>query len=375
MRPRISSYTLLHSKPLIPCVCIYIPPRVTTNSSQFITHSIIFIKELAMPRSTIAAKAKPLPHGVYTPVVTLYKAGDPDQDVDHDAMYKQCQALVNAGMHGLVYLGTNGELALLTAPERKAILETAVRAVKDLNKPDYPIVAGISAQSTKETIMNAKDAASAGANFALLLPPSYWAKALSSDAHLSYFRAVADASPIPIVIYNFPGVTAGVDLDSDQLTALASHPNIVAVKLTCGNVGKLTRLTSKFTHEQFGVFGGSSDYLLPTLHAGGSGCVTGMGNIFPASTSGVYDLWKAGKIQEAKDLQDDVANAEWACKKGIACTKYGAWYYLGRDLGLADESTWEMRQPYQPLGDAMKKWTLETLGVLEKAEKERPWRS
>ena len=73
----------------------------------------------------------------------------------------------------------------------------------------------------------------------------------------------------------FPGVTSGVDLDSDQLAALASHPNIVATKLTCGNVGKLTRLTSKFEPAHFGVFGGSSDYLLPTLHAGGNGCVTG----------------------------------------------------------------------------------------------------
>ncbi|KAL0941458.1 dihydrodipicolinate synthase [Colletotrichum truncatum] len=327
-----------------------------------------------MPSSTIAPKSKPLPQGVYNPVVTLYKAGDPLQPVDHDAMYKQCQALVRAGMHGLVYLGTNGELALLTADERKAIIETAVRAVKDLQKPDYPIVAGISAQSTREAILNAKDATSAGASFALLLPPSYWPKALSNEAILGYYRDVADSSDIPIVIYNFPGVTSGVDLDSDQLTALASHPNIVAVKLTCGNVGKLTRLTSKFNHEQFGVFGGSSDYLLPTLQAGGSGCVTGMGNIFPASTSGVFDLWKAGQLEAAQKLQFDVANAEWACKKGIALTKYGAWYFLGRDIGIDDESSWNMRKPYLPLGDATKNWALETLGVLETAEKQKPWR-
>ncbi|WYZ36916.1 hypothetical protein EsH8_II_000422 [Colletotrichum jinshuiense] len=326
-----------------------------------------------MPSSTIAPKLKPLPPGVYTPVVTIYKAGDPLQSVDHDALYKQCQSLVRAGMHGLVYLGTNGELPLLTTDERKAIIVTAVRAVKDLQKPDYPIVAGISAQSTREAILNAKDAGDAGAKFALLLPPSYWPKALSNDAILGYYRDVADNSPIPIVIYNFPAVTSGVDLDSDQLTALASHPNIVAVKLTCGNVGKVTRLTSKFAHEQFGVFGGSSDYLLPTLHAGGSGCVTGMGNIFPGSTSAVYDLWKAGKAEKAQKLQYDVANAEWACKKGIALTKYGAWYFLGRDIGVADESSWEMRRPYLPLGDATKKWALETLGVLGPVEKHRSW--
>lgn len=326
-----------------------------------------------MPTSKIAAKASPLPGGVYTPVVTIYKANDPTQQVDHDAVYKQCQYLIKAGMHGLVYLGTNGELALLTAPERKAILETAARAIADLKLPNYPLVAGISAQSTLETIQNVKDAGAAGAKFGLLLPPSYWAKALSSDAHLQYFREVADASPIPIVVYNFPGVTSGVDLDSDQIAALAEHPNIVAVKLTCGNVGKVTRLTSKFTPEQFGVFGGSSDYLLPTLHAGGHGCVTGLGNVFPASTSGVYDYWKAGKAEEARNLQFDVANAEWACKKGIALTKYGAWYHVGKAIGVDNETSWEMRKPYQPLGDAMKKWALETMDVLTASEKARPW--
>ncbi|KAF5011554.1 hypothetical protein FDECE_2319 [Fusarium decemcellulare] len=324
-----------------------------------------------MNQSTIPPKAKPLPAGVYTPVVTLYKAGDASQQVDHEAMFKQCQYLVKSGMHGLVYLGTNGELALLTRDERKAILDTAVRAAKEAGVPEYPIVAGISAHSTYETILNAKDAGAAGAKFALLLPPSYWAKALPSPALLAYFREVADQSPIPIVIYNFPAVTSGIDLDSDQLAALASHPNIVAVKLTCGNVGKLTRLTSIFSPAQFGVFGGSSDYLLPTLHAGGSGCVTGMGNVFPRSTSGVYDLWKAGKLDEAKKLQDLVANAEWACKKGIACTKYGAWYFLGREIGLDQESTWEMRRPYQALDDKMKKWSLDTLGVLAETEKQR----
>ncbi|KAK2678562.1 DapA-like [Fusarium oxysporum f. sp. vasinfectum] len=301
-----------------------------------------------MERSTIQAKAKPLPPGVYTPVVTLYKADDPTQQVDHEAMHTQCQALIKAGMHGLVYLGTNGELVLLSREERKAIIKTAVQAASAAGGPDYPIVAGISAQSTQESIQNAKDAAEAGAGFGLLLPPNYWPKALPSQAIVSYFKEVAAASPIPIVIYNFPR----------------------SVKLTCGNVGKLARLTALFSHEQFGVYGGSSDYLLPTLHSGGSGCVTGMGNIFPSSTAGVYDLWKAGKIDEANKLQGLVAHAEWACKKGISNTKYGAWHFLGKDIGLDNETSWHMRKPYQPLDDKSKEWTVKTLRVLADTEKQ-----
>ncbi|KAF9766257.1 hypothetical protein IL306_001365 [Fusarium sp. DS 682] len=323
-----------------------------------------------MERSTIQAKSKPLPPGVYTPVVTLYKANDSTQQVDHEAMHTQCQALIKAGMHGLVYLGTNGELVLLSREERQAIIKTAVKAASAAGGPDYPIVAGISAQSTQETIQNAKDAAEAGAGFGLLLPPNYWPKALPSQAIVSYFKEVAAASPIPIVIYNFPAVTSGIDLDSDQLATLASEPNIVAVKLTCGNVGKLARLTALFSHEQFGVYGGSSDYLLPTLHSGGSGCVTGMGNIFPSSTAGVYDLWKAGKIDEANKLQGLVAHAEWACKKGISNTKYGAWHFLGKSIGLDEETSWQMRKPYQPLDDKAKEWTVKTLSVLADTEKQ-----
>ncbi|ORY65995.1 uncharacterized protein BCR38DRAFT_340364 [Pseudomassariella vexata] len=318
------------------------------------------------------AKAKPLPPGVYTPVITLYD-GTPSQPVNHGAMYKHCQHLVNSGMHGLVYLGTNGELALLNREERSAIVRNAKKAVTDLGKPDYPIVAGISAQSTVETIQCAKEAAEAGALWGLLLPPSYWAKSLSSDAILAYYRDVADSSPIPIIAYNFPGVCAGVDLDSDQLASLASHPNIVATKLTCGNVGKLTRLTSKFEPLHFGVYGGSSDYLLPTLHAGGNGCVTGLGNVFPKSTAKIYDYFAAGRLDEARELQDLVANAEWACKKSISCTKYGAWWFVGRQLGLKEE-LFLMRKPYTELKGDLKSWSVETMKVLEEMEKALPGR-
>lgn len=152
-------------------------------------------------------KAKPLPPGVYTPVITLYD-DSPEQGVDLEAMYKHCQYLVNAGCHGLVYSGTNGEHAMIDSDERAAIVKNARKAADDLGVADYPIVAGITAQSTVETIKNAKSVAEAGAGWALLLPPSYWPKAVSSGVLVQYYRDVADASPIPIVIYNVshPGI-------------------------------------------------------------------------------------------------------------------------------------------------------------------------
>lgn len=139
-------------------------------------------------------------------------------------------------------------------------------------------------------------------------------------------------------------------------------------------MGKLTRLTAKFEPAHFSVYGGSSDFLLPTLHAGGVGCVTGMGNIFPRSTSRIYDLFVEGRLDEARALQDKVATAEWACKKSLACTKYGAWVHIGKGLGLTNDKMFNMRKPYLELKDDMKKWTLDTLKVLEDVEKELPGR-
>lgn len=117
------------------------------------------------------------------------------------------------------------------------------------------------------------------------------------------------------------------------------------------------------------VYGGSVDYLVPSLVSGASGCVVGMGNVFPKSVSRLYDYWKAGRIEEATALQEKIAEAEWACKKSLNNTKYGAWYYIGRQLGLENENMFVMRKPYLPLSDANKKKALETLGILEEIEK------
>lgn len=253
--------------------------------------------------STIPPKQRMLPAGVYTPLISLFD-DSPRQNLDLDAMYKHCQHVVKSGMHGLVYQGTNGEAVLLSEAERQQAISNARRAVNDLGfNDDFPIVAGITGESTNQSIRFAEQAADAGANFALLLPASYWKGSVDDSVIISFYKEVADASPLPVVIYNFPGVTNGIDLNSDHISELAEHPNIVAVKLTCGNVGKMARLCSKFRPDQFSVFGGSSDYLVPTLEIGGMGCVTGMGNVFPAATAGLYEVWKAGRREEARVSQ------------------------------------------------------------------------
>jgi dihydrodipicolinate synthase/N-acetylneuraminate lyase len=92
---------------------------------------------------------------------------------------------------------------------------------------------------------------------------------------------LADASPIPVLIYNFPGVSSGLDVNSEMLEKLGHHPNIVGVKLTCGGIAKVARVRSRFAPETFCALAGQSDWLLPAVSVGGTGTITGLANIYP----------------------------------------------------------------------------------------------
>lgn len=163
-----------------------------------------------------------------------------------------------------------------------------------------------------------------------------------------------------------------MDLNSDILATLAQHPNIVAVKLTCGNAGKVTRLTQEFSHDQFGVYGGSSDWLIPCLIGGGGGCVTGIGNVFPKSVSRLYALWKEGNVSEAVKLQGLVSQAEKACKEGIAPTKYGAAVFAGPKAGILEVEKFWPRKPYLPSPKPMQDWVVDVMMHLDEVEKTLP---
>ncbi|CAI7566119.1 unnamed protein product [Penicillium bialowiezense] len=321
--------------------------------------------------SNIAVKSSPIPPGIYCPVISLYKP-TARQEVDYDASYKFFSHLIRGGVDGLVLAGTTAEAVLLSSEERKELVKVARQAAIDLGRPQFPIVAGISGQSTSESIRLAEDALAAGASFGLLLPPSYWAKAVTKDVILEFYRDVAESTTLPIVIYSFPAMCNGIDLNSDTMSELAQHPNIVGVKLTCGNAGKVTRLTEEYSHDQFAVYAGSSDWLVPCLAGGGGGCVTGIANVFPKCVAQLYKLWNQGKTKEARELQGLVAQAEKACKEGIAPTKFAAAHFAGPAAGITDAKAFWPRKPYVPCGDEKSNWVVKVMQHLEKLEQSLP---
>lgn len=269
---------------------------------------------------------RPLIPGVYVPTVAFYQ---PNEDLDLPTIEAHAVYLAQAGVTGIVTQGSNGEAVHLDRDERKAVTLHTRRALDAAGFTSIPVIVGCGSSSTRETIRFSQDAAEAGGDYTIILPPCYYKGVVPNEALLDHFRAVADASPIPVLIYNFPGASSGIDLTSDDIIALAQHPNIVGVKLTCGNTGKLARITAQVKPE-FRTFGGSSDFTLQTLIAGGSGVIAGIANLIPRSCVQVMELYQQGKVQEAQKAQAVVARADWlAIKGGLVGVKSALQTYRG----------------------------------------------
>lgn len=257
-------------------------------------------------------KRNPLPHGVYVPTVTFFR---PDEEVDLATVEKHAAYLARSGVTGLVTHGSNGEAVHLDREERRLITAATRRAVDEAGYTNLPVIVGCGAASTRETIQFCKDASAAGADAVLVLSPSYYKGLVNTEALHAHFRAVADASSVPVLVYNFPSAASGLDLSSDDILALSQHPNIIGCKLTCGNTGKLARIAAGAKPE-FLTFGGSADFTLQTLIAGGAGIIGGVANLIPRSCVRVMELYRSSQIQEAQRAQAVVARADWAAIHG-----------------------------------------------------------
>ncbi|CAI4219892.1 unnamed protein product [Parascedosporium putredinis] len=270
------------------------------------------------------------------------------ENIDTDTIAQHAVRLAKAGVAGLATQGSNGEAVHLTHSERQLVTATTRKALNDNGFQDMPIIVGCGCQSTRETIQYCREAWEAGGDYALVLPPSYYAPlfAPSSQTVLQYFRDVADASPIPILIYNYPGGAGGLDLTSDVIIALAQHPNIVGVKFTCGNTGKLNRVADATQNmgrrsgtggpnkdvPGFLVLAGSADFTLQAAVAGGHGILAGLANLAPKACVKTLELFESGRVQEAQEMQRVLSHGDWtAIQGGVVGMKAGmeSWLAYG----------------------------------------------
>ena len=251
--------------------------------------------------------------GIYVPTVAFFK---PNTDnVDVETVERHATYLARSGIAGLVTHGSNGEAVHLDHAERMVVNSATRRALDSAGYSHLPVIVGCGAQSTRETIQLCREAAQSGGSHALVLPPSYYSSLVTTDLLLDHFQAVADASPIPLLIYNFPGAASGLDINSDQILLLSQHPNIVGVKLTCGNTGKIARVAAS-ANSDFLTMGGSADVILQTLVVGGHGVIAGLANLVPKACVKIMELYIKGDLMEARKLQSVVARGDWAAIRG-----------------------------------------------------------
>ena len=249
--------------------------------------------------------ASSLPPGIYVPIPTFFHDQPADeQPVDVDSIDRHVRFLCTAGVHGIVCMGSTGEAVHLTESERQLVLRTARQAIDQVS-PDAKLLAGCSHESVRGTLHLIEQAAEAGAQYALVLPPSYFLTWTSSRADVisSFYTKVADKSPIPVVIYNFPGVTQQMDTSQETIVKLAAHPNIVGIKCTDGNVGKAAYVCEHTAKEQFTLMSGSAESFVPFLSVGAQGCVPGVGNIAPRVMVRLFDLYKNHRGDQWEEIQ------------------------------------------------------------------------
>jgi L-threo-3-deoxy-hexylosonate aldolase len=260
----------------------------------------------------------PLPEGIWAPTQVFFH-DDAATSLDLETVALHAVRLARAGVAGLVTNGSNGEAAHLTASERAQVTRTTRTALDAAGFTHVPVVAGASDQSLQGTLSLIEEARQAGAAAVLLLVPSFFRWAMDAAAMEKYFVAVADQGSLPVVIYNYPGAVAGLDLDSDMLVRLARHPNIVGTKFTCGNIGKLARVAAAVNgnagRADYRCFSGVADAITPALSVGGHGGIVGAANVFPRACVEVYRLFVEGKLEEARVKQQRLALADWALTK------------------------------------------------------------
>ena len=219
--------------------------------------------------------------GILAPVVTPF---DGRGDVDLDAFAANVRAHVSAGVCGIVVTGSTGEAALLDDAERNALVGRARRELLD----GCTLLVGTGAESTRATIARSRAAAERGADAVLVVAPHYYGEAMTADALLSHYHLVADASPVPVLLYTIPKYMHFA-LPPEVVAQLASHENIVGMKDSSGDATLLARCLEA-QGDSFRVLTGSGVLFGEALRMGAHGGILAV-SLFAPELS--FDVWRA----------------------------------------------------------------------------------
>ena len=233
-------------------------------------------------------------NGIFAPIPTPFNE---DGDILEDKLVENVNRWAETGLAGLVVLGSNGEFVYLTDDEKIRLLSLA----REHFPKDRPIIAGTGCESTRNTIDLTCRAAEAGSDAALVITPHFFGAGMTSARLHRHYTELADASPIPIMLYNMPRNT-GLNMDVALISNLSKHPNIVGIKDSGGNIAQISQIV-RDTPEDFAVFAGSGSFLLPSLFMGAVGGTLAVANVVPNLCAQIYDCFNAGDVDRARDIQ------------------------------------------------------------------------
>jgi 4-hydroxy-2-oxoglutarate aldolase len=231
--------------------------------------------------------------GLYTPIITPFR----NDTVDDAAIRRNVERYMQTRLTGLVVLGSNGEAVMLDDQEA----ERVVAAARSAMPAARPLIAGTGAESTKATIAACKRAAHAGADAVLVRTPSFFKNMLTTDVYVRHYVAVAEDSPVPVLLYNVSMFT-GVTLPPDAVGLLAQHPNIIGLKESGSDASLLADYIARSGPEFF-VLAGSGVTYFSGLVAGADGAILALAGVVPDLCADIFDHVRAGRFVEARAIQ------------------------------------------------------------------------
>jgi 4-hydroxy-2-oxoglutarate aldolase len=275
--------------------------------------------------------------GILPPITTPF---DGRGELDLAAIERNLEHYNATRLAGYVAFGSNGEAVHLTSEERARVLAAVRRAAA----PGRAVVAGVNELSTRAAVAATRAAADAGADAALVITPYFYKQGMTQEVLRRFYLEVADASPLPVRVYNVPQNT-GVVIEPATLAELAAHERIVGVKDSAGNLGALSD-TVRRAPAGFRTLVGNAGVLYPALLMGAAGAVLAVACVAPEATVELYEAARAGEHERARDLQHRLAPLAHLVTAGYGVAG------LKAALDLAGLYGGPPRGPLQPLGGA-----------------------
>ncbi len=276
----------------------------------------------------------PYIHGIVAYPVTPFA----DEGINTEWLAALVDRLVSSGVHAIAPLGSTGELAYLDEPEFDAVVDTTIATVAGR----VPVIVGVSDVTTAKTIRRARYAQRAGADAVMILPVSYWK--LREREIVTHYQSVSDAISIPIMAYNNPA-TSGVDMPPELLVRMfETIDNVTMVKESTGDLTRMQRIT-ELSGGRLPFYNGSNPLVLDALKAGASGWCTAAPCLRPQPCIDLYDAVRAGDLDKAQTLYDDLKPLlQFIVTGGLATT-------VKAGLDLLDFPVGDPRAPLLPLDE------------------------